>query len=103
VTTLRRVLVVILLVLIILVFWAWVAKTPWGHTVNPFTAGRRYLDPVGPIAHVVVVIGIVTPSVILLRAGWSWYSRVILGREVRRRIPARVSNGGDPRTSRSRP
>ncbi len=88
-TTLRRVLVVILLGLIVLVLWEQVAKTPWGHTVNPFTAGRRYSDPISPILHIVVVIGIVTPSVILMRSAWKWYSRAILGREPRRRLPPR--------------
>jgi hypothetical protein len=90
-TTLRRVLVVILFSLIVLVFWARVAKTPWGHTVNPFTAGRRYPDPISPILHIAVVIGIVTPSVILLRSAWKWFSRSVLGRQPRRRIPPRPS------------
>ncbi len=89
--TLRRVLVVILLALIILVFWIQVAKSPWGHTVNPFTAGRRYQDSLSPILHIFVVIGIVTPIVILVRAAWSWFSRAILGRQPRRRIPERPS------------
>jgi len=93
VTTLRRVMLVLLLSLSILVAWEWVAKTPWGQSVNPFTAGRRYADSISPIIHIVVVIGIVTPSIILLRAAWTWFSRVILGREPRRRVPVRPSAG----------
>jgi hypothetical protein len=87
VTTLRRVLYVVLFGFLVLAFWAWVAKTPWAHTVNPFTAGNRYPDPISPIVHIFVIIGIVTPTVILLRAGWSWFSGAILGRKPRSRIP----------------
>jgi len=92
VTTLRRVLAVLLFALVTLVFWEQVAKTPWGQTVNPFTAGRRYIDPLSPILHIAVIIGIVTPSVILLRSAWKWFSRSVLGREPRRRIPLSLSD-----------
>jgi len=100
VTTLRRVLVVILLSLITLVFWAQLAKTPWGHSVNPFTAGHRYSDSLSPILHIFVIIGIVTPTVILVRAAWSWFSRSVLGREPKRRIPQRPSPERDSSSTR---
>ncbi len=98
-TTLRRVLLVILFALILLVFWAQVAKTPWGHTVNPFTAGQRYSDPFSPIVHIAVIIGLVTPLIILVRSAWKWFSFSVLGREPRRRVPVRLSDArGSSRT-----
>ncbi|MEA2023081.1 MAG: hypothetical protein U9N79_02190 [Actinomycetota bacterium] len=92
-TTTRRVVTILVLALGVLTVWALVARTPWAGTVDPLTAGKAFTHPVEPFREIAGALLVAIPSVLLIRSGWSWFARVILGREAQRRVRIQRAGG----------
>ena len=88
-TTIRRVAVLLIFALSVFVVWVVISKTPWAGTVDPLTAGKSFSHPVEPFREIVGALLVAIPGVLLIRAGWSWFARVVLSREESRRMPNR--------------
>jgi small-conductance mechanosensitive channel len=88
-TTVRRVAVFLVFALSVFVVWAVISKTPWAGTVDPLTAGKSFAHPIEPFQEIVGALLIAIPGVLLIRTTWSWFAKVVLGREEAKRIPAR--------------
>ncbi|MCL1693682.1 MAG: hypothetical protein M3096_08370 [Actinomycetia bacterium] len=84
--TTQRTLTVLILAFGVLLAWALIARTPWAGTVDTLTAGNAYTQPIEPIRDIAGALLIAIPAVLLIRSGWSWFARMILGREDARRI-----------------
>ncbi len=84
--TTQRTLTVLILAFGVLLVWALISKTPWAGTVDTLTAGSAYTHPIESLRDVAGALLIAIPSVLLIRSGWSWFARVILGREGARRV-----------------
>jgi hypothetical protein len=97
VKTTQRTLTILILALGILLAWALISKTTWAGTVDPLTAGNAYTHPVEPLRDVVGALLVAIPAVILIRSGWSWFARVILGREASQGV--RVGQAADSNRS----
>lgn len=93
-TTAKRVVVFLLFALSVFVVWALISKTPWAATVDPLTAGKSFTHPIEPFKEVAGALLVAIPGVQLIRAGWSWFARMVLGREESKRVPARRT--GEP-------
>ena len=70
--------------------WSWVADTAWGSLVDAGTAGERFVSPLEPVRMVAGSLLVAVPAVLLVRSGWSWFEREILGRERAVRIPGEL-------------
>ncbi len=88
--TTQRTLTVLILALGVLLVWALISRTPWAGTVDVLTAGNAYTHPLEPFRDIAGALLVAIPAVLLIRSGWSWFSRVILGREGQRRAGLRV-------------
>jgi len=88
-TALRRVVVVLVFAVGVTFAWAWIARTPWAGTVNVLAAGEQFTDWVEPFRMIAGALLIAIPGSLLIRSGWSWVSRNLLGREPTPRIPMR--------------
>ena len=84
--TTQRTLTVLSLALGVLLAWALISRTPWAGTVDVLTAGEAYTHPIEPLRDVTGALLVAIPAVLLTRSGWSWFARVILGREDARRV-----------------
>jgi len=81
VKTTQRTLTVLILAFVVLLACALIARTPWAATVDPLTAGNAYTHPIEPTRDVAGAFLVAIPAVLLVRSGWSWFVRVIFGRE----------------------
>jgi small-conductance mechanosensitive channel len=88
-TTAKRVVIFLLFAISVFVVWAFISKTPWAATVDPLTAGKSFSHPIEPFQEIVGALLVAIPGVLLIRSGWSWFARVVLGREVSKRVPTR--------------
>ncbi len=86
--TTQRTLTVLILAFGVLLAWALIARTPWAGTVDTLTAGNAYTHPVEPFRDIAGALLVAIPAVLLIRSGWSWFGRVILGREEPKRVRA---------------
>ena len=84
--TTRRTLTILSFALGVLLAWALIARTPWAGTLDPLTAGKAYTHPIESFREIVGSLLVAIPAVLLIRSGWSWFSRIILGREIPRRV-----------------
>ena len=82
----QRTLTILILAFGVLLVWALISKTPWAASVDPLTAGNAYTHPIEPFRDIAGALLVAIPAVLLIRSGWSWFSRVILGRESARRV-----------------
>jgi len=85
--TVRRIAVVLILALVVFVGWAAISKTPWAATVDPLTAGSAFAHPIEPLREFAGALLVAVPAVLLIRSGWAWFARVVLGRETQQRVP----------------
>jgi len=90
----RRVVIVLIFGVAVTMAWAWIARTPWAATVDVLTAGEQFTDWVEPFRMIAGTLLVAVPAVLLIRSGWSWVSRNLLGKEPARRIPVGHSRGG---------
>ena len=88
-TATRRVVIVLVFAVAVTLAWAWIARTPWAGTVNVLTAGEQFTHWVEPFQMIAGALLIAIPGSLLIRSGWSWVSRTLLGREPIQRIPTR--------------
>ena len=88
--TTQRTLIILVFALGVLLVWALTSRTPWAGTVDVLTAGEAYTHPIEPLRDIAGALLVAIPAVLLIRSGWSWFARVILGREGRRRVGLRV-------------
>ncbi|MFV9672963.1 MAG: hypothetical protein ACNYZH_07015 [Acidimicrobiia bacterium] len=84
--TTQRTLTILVLAFGVLLVWALISKTPWAGIVDPLTAGNAYTHPIEPLRDVAGALLVAIPAVLLIRSGWSWFARVILGREAHHRV-----------------
>lgn len=84
--TTQRTLTILILAFGVLLVWALITKTPWAGTVDPLTAGSAYTHPIEPLRDIAGALLVAIPAVLLIRSGWSWFARVILGREAPQRV-----------------
>ena len=84
--TTQRTLTILILAFGVVLVWVMIAKIPWATTVEPLTAGSAYTHPVEPLRDIAGTLLVAIPAVLLIRSGWSWFARVILGREAQRRV-----------------
>ncbi len=90
-TTTRRTVTILIFALGVVLVWAVIARTPWAGTVDPLSAGKAYSHPVEPIRDIAGALLVAIPTVLLIRSGWSWFSRVVLGRDAPQRVHVRRS------------
>jgi len=88
-TTVKRVAIFLIFALSVFVVWAFISKTPWASTVDPLTAGKSFAHPIEPLQEIVGALLVAIPGVLLMRTAWSWFARVVPGRQESKRIPAR--------------
>lgn len=93
-TTTRRTLTILIFALGVLLVWALISRTPWAGSVDVLTAGSAYTHPIEPIRDIAGALLVAIPAVLLIRSGWSWFSRVILGRGGQRRAGLCVQVAG---------
>jgi len=86
-TVIRRVVIVLIFGVAVTMAWAWVARTPWAATVDVLTAGEQFTDWVEPFRMIAGTLLVAVPAILLVRSGWSWVSRNLLGQEPVRRTP----------------
>jgi len=94
VKTTRRVLTVFIFAFVVVLIWSRIARTPWAGTVDALTAGAGFTHPIDSIRMLAGALLVAIPAVLLIRAGWAWFARVILGRDVRQRVPAGRTTDG---------
>ncbi|MEA2009563.1 MAG: hypothetical protein U9N78_02555 [Actinomycetota bacterium] len=92
--TTQRTLTILILAFGVLLVWALISRTPWAGTVDPLTAGEAYTHPIEPLRDIAGALLVAIPAVLLIRSGWSWFARVILGRDTPQR--SRVQRTMDP-------
>ena len=85
-TTTRRILTILILALGVVLVWTLIAQTPWAGTVDSLSAGKAYTHPIEPFREITGALLVAIPAVLLIRSGWSWFVRVILGREAPQRV-----------------
>ena len=102
--TAQRVMVIWILAFVVLVIWAVISRTPWASTVDPLTAGKAFTHWVEPFRELAGALLVAVPAVLLVRSGWAWFARAVLGRKApqRVRIQRGVPSGrsSDDRTAR---
>ena len=96
-TVVRRVVIVLIFGVAVTMAWAWIARTPWAATVDVLTAGEQFTDWVEPFRMIAGTLLIAVPAALLIRAGWNWVQRSLLGREPVQRIPVERSAVRSPR------
>jgi hypothetical protein len=99
-TTTRRILMVFIFAIGIVLVWSWIARTPWAGTVDPLVAGEGFTHPLEPIREIAGTLLVAIPAVLLIRSGWAWFARVILGRETPQRV--RIPTNAESTRSSSR-
>ena len=84
--TAKRIMVIWILAFVVIVVWAVISKTPWAATVDPLTAGKSFTHWVEPFRELAGALLVAVPAVILIRSGWAWFTRTVLGREAPQRV-----------------
>ena len=87
--TTQRILTILILAFGVLLGWVLISKTPWAGSVDPLTAGSAYTHPIEPIRDIAGALLVAIPAVLLIRSGWAWFARVILGREAAQGVRVR--------------
>lgn len=86
-TLVRRVVIVLIFGVAVTMAWAWIARSPWATTVDVLTAGEQFTNWVEPFRMIAGTLLIAVPAALLIRSGWDWTQRNLLGREPVQRIP----------------
>jgi len=84
--TAKRVMVIWILAFVVILVWAVISKTPWATTVDPLTAGKAFTHWIEPFRELAGALLVAVPAVLLIRSGWAWFARTVLGRESRPRM-----------------
>ena len=100
--TAKRVMVIWILAFVVILVWAVISKTPWATTVDPLTAGKAFTHWIEPFRELAGALLVAVPAVILIRSGWGWFARTVLGRESRPRMRVERSTRAG-RSSEDRP
>ena len=90
----KRVMVVGIFAFIVIVVWAAISKTPWAPTVDPLTAGKAFTHWVEPFRELAGALLVAIPTVLLIRSGWDWFARTVLGRQAPHRV--RIQRSAPP-------
>jgi hypothetical protein len=61
-TVTRRVVIVLILAVAVTLGWSWIARTPWGGTVDALTAGEQFIDWVQPFRMVTGALLVAIPG-----------------------------------------
>lgn len=96
-TLTRRVVIVLIFGVAVTMAWAWIARTPWAATVDVLTAGEQFTNWVEPFRMVAGTLLIAVPAGLLIRSGWDWTQRNLLGKESVQRIPVERRDARPPR------
>ena len=84
--TAQRVMVIWIFAFIVLLVWAMISRTPWAVTVDPLTAGKSFTHWVEPFRELAGALLVAVPAVLLIRSGWAWFARAVLGRKPRQSV-----------------
>ena len=91
-TSLNRMLTVLVFAVGGVLVWALIAQTEWAATRSLLGVGEFYENPITPLVKTAGAITIAIALTKLVQRGATWFSRRILGREPRSRIPAHRTN-----------
>ena len=95
--TAKRIMVIWILAFIVILVWVVISKTSWATTVDPLTAGKGFTHWVEPFRELTGALLVAVTAVLLIRSGWDWFARTVLGREAPQRV--RIQRGAPPARS----
>jgi len=102
--TAKRVMVIWIFAFVVILVWVAISKTPWATTVDPLTAGKGFTHWIEPFRELSGALLVSVSAVLLIRSGWEWFARTVLGRESRPRVrverSTRVGRSSENRPAR---
>lgn len=93
-TSLNRILTVMVFAVGGVLVWALIAQTEWAAAQSLLGVGEFYENPITPLVKTAGAITIAIALTKLVQRGAAWFSRRVLGRAPRSRIPIHRINGG---------